>query len=238
MGFFDRFPAFLETSGTGASLNRLNHRHVAIFGRAPERFQGARVLDIASHDGRWSCAAAAAGAAHVVGVEPRDRLVNAARENVKTYGVASDLCAFVQEDAFTYLRRENQFDVVLCLGFFYHCWRQPELLALIRRANPAYIVIDTRVALGVGRFAFARPDDVSLERDAVPDLSAYKGKVWVLAPTEELLQALVRHFDFDVEMVDWRKLLQGRESADLKPYATGQRVTLHGISATRSIDAR
>ena len=75
MGFFNVYSRFLETSQTGASLNRLNRRHEAIFGSFPEIYVGARVLDIASHDGRWSFAALKAGAAHVIGVEPREHLI-------------------------------------------------------------------------------------------------------------------------------------------------------------------
>ena len=68
---FDEFPRFYETSETFAYPNRLNLRHEAIFGENKEVFEGQRVLDIASHDGRWSFAALKAGATSVVGIEGR-----------------------------------------------------------------------------------------------------------------------------------------------------------------------
>ena len=55
--FFDAYPRFYETSKTSASRGRLNLRYEAIFGENADVFRGARVLDIASHDGRWSLAA-------------------------------------------------------------------------------------------------------------------------------------------------------------------------------------
>src|SRR3990170_6442773 len=54
--FFDQFPRFYETSQTFAYPSRLNLRHEAIFGENQDIFEGRRVLDIASHDGRWSFA--------------------------------------------------------------------------------------------------------------------------------------------------------------------------------------
>ena len=56
-GFFDAYPRFFETSQTSTQPWRLNLRHEAIFGDNAAAFPGARVLDIASHDGRWSLAA-------------------------------------------------------------------------------------------------------------------------------------------------------------------------------------
>jgi len=48
-----------------------------------EVFAGARVLDIASHDGRWSLAALESGAAHVIGVAPRAEVGANGRETLR-----------------------------------------------------------------------------------------------------------------------------------------------------------
>src|SRR4249919_1385884 len=77
--FFDDYPRFAETSRTAASMDRLNLRYEAIFAENRDILDGARVLDIASHDGRWSLAALATGARSVVGVEARPGLVANAR---------------------------------------------------------------------------------------------------------------------------------------------------------------
>jgi hypothetical protein len=60
-GFFDQFPRFYESSETATHPGRLNLRHQAMIGDNLDIFEGAKVLDIASHDGRWSFAALQAG---------------------------------------------------------------------------------------------------------------------------------------------------------------------------------
>src|SRR5262249_22037325 len=85
-GFFDESPRFYETSETSTHPGRLNLRHQAMFGDNLDVFEGARVLDIASHDGRWSFAALKAGAASVVGIEGRPELVANANETFEQYG--------------------------------------------------------------------------------------------------------------------------------------------------------
>src|SRR5438046_1422930 len=69
--FFDQYPRFYETSQTGNVAGRLNQRHHAIFTQNADIFPGARVLDIVSHDGRYSLAALKSGASHVLGIEGR-----------------------------------------------------------------------------------------------------------------------------------------------------------------------
>src|SRR5215217_6564807 len=85
--FFEDYPRFYSTGDAGIqSKPRLNVRYEAIFGENKDLFQGARVLDIASHDGRWSMAALACGAKSVVGIEARTDLVDHAVANLQHYG--------------------------------------------------------------------------------------------------------------------------------------------------------
>ena len=49
----------------------MNERYEALFASNRDIFDGARVLDLATHDGRYSFAALKTGAAHVTGVEVR-----------------------------------------------------------------------------------------------------------------------------------------------------------------------
>ena len=98
--FFDDYPAFNETSRTAASPARLNLRHEAMIEPNRDILAGARVIDLASHDGRWSFAAHEAGAAHVTGVEARRPMVEAARRTFAGYGVPSDRYTFIRGDLF------------------------------------------------------------------------------------------------------------------------------------------
>jgi 23S rRNA G2069 N7-methylase RlmK/C1962 C5-methylase RlmI len=73
------------------------------------------VLDIASHDGRWSFAAIQGGAAHVIGIEARDDRVTGVRETFRQYGVAEERFRFLAGDVFDVMAGEQpRVDVVLC----------------------------------------------------------------------------------------------------------------------------
>ena len=142
--FFEQFPLFYVTSSTAPTTTRLNLRYEAIFGENRDIFAGARVLDLASHDGRWSLAALATGARSVIGIEARPELVKAASENLGEYGYGADCARFVTGDVHEVLNTHDfEADVVLCLGFFYHTLRYNELLDGIRRTNARYLIVDT-----------------------------------------------------------------------------------------------
>ncbi|WP_293451538.1 hypothetical protein [Planktotalea sp.] len=53
----------------------MNMRYDFIVAPFKPFIEDAKVLDIASHDGRWSYALAGAGAAHVYGIEEREELI-------------------------------------------------------------------------------------------------------------------------------------------------------------------
>src|SRR5688500_618718 len=123
-GFFDRYPRFFETSETSPQPWRLNLRYEAIFAEHADLLTGASVLDIASHDGRWSLAALETGARSVVGIEARRDLVEAAEENLRLSGADQTAFTFVAGDVFDVLAGDAvRVDLVLCLGFLYHTLR-------------------------------------------------------------------------------------------------------------------
>lgn len=61
MGFFDQYPRFYVTSHTSPVPHRLNARCAAVIDSVRDKLTSARVLGIASHDGRRSFAALRAG---------------------------------------------------------------------------------------------------------------------------------------------------------------------------------
>lgn len=92
---------------TGLFLDqRVNSRSSATF--AP----GARVLDGHCYVGLWSCHAAKAGAAHVLGVDTSAPAVERAQANAVLNGVA-DRCTFECADIAEVLGRGERYDVVL-----------------------------------------------------------------------------------------------------------------------------
>lgn len=141
---------FLETSTTASHHNRLNWRCEILLARNQEAIAGKRILDLASHDGRFSYACLKLGAQHVTGVEGRHYLVESARENLTGLGYTPECFSFIQGDVFDYLHnvKSNEFDTVLCFGFFYHTVKQTELLENIQRSQAIYFILDTHIARG------------------------------------------------------------------------------------------
>ena len=84
--FAEDYPRFMEVSELIPKPERMNERYEALFASNRDIFDGARVVDLASHDGRYSFAALKTGAAHVTGVEVRQSLVDKAQETFAFYG--------------------------------------------------------------------------------------------------------------------------------------------------------
>lgn len=229
-GFFDDYPAFFETSQTTPQPGRLNLRYEAIIGENQDILQGARVLDIASHDGRWSFAALKAGAAHVVGIEAKQELTDNARSTFDKYGVGPSTYEFICGDIFEVLAKQSfEVDVVMCLGFLYHTLRYNELLSHIRQLNPKHVIVDTAIiARGKGPLVRVRPEDASMERNAVPDRYSYGGKVLAGKPNLAGLRTMFRAYGFRTTKIsDWGGLLRDNPKAEaVSVYARGERVTV------------
>ena len=235
-GFFDKYPRFFESSETATYPGRLNLRHQAIIGDNLEIFEGANVLDIASHDGRWSFAALRAGAASVVGVEGRPDLVDAARDTFEHYGADPARYRFVAGDLFHALaEKPGQFDVVLCLGFLYHTLRYNELFAGIRQCNPQHLIIDTQVAKGQHSAIRLRVENSAHQSNSIADDFSHEGRVLTGRPTHNGLNMIASAYGFELEgYADWAGLLRDNtESArHYEAYSTGARITARFRSIT------
>jgi hypothetical protein len=227
-GFFDRFPVFYETSETSASRWRLNLRHEAIFTENRDLFDGASVLDIASHDGRWSLAALEAGAAHVVGVEARPELIEHAARNLTECGIDAARWRFVQGDVFEVLKSQQiKVDVVLCLGFFYHTLRHTELLAGMRQTGASSLVIDTEIHRSDEPVMWIGQEHVERQGNAVADELSFGDIVLTGRPSVPSLERLARGHGFELERLsDWAALLRDNPGAEeVRDYRIGRRIT-------------
>lgn len=227
--FFDEYPRFYDTSETRGSPTRLNLRYEAIIAENDDVFPGAQVVDIASHDGRWSFAALKSGAANVVGIEARDDLVRAACENLEHYGVEGDRYRFVAGDVYSILAQEKlDADVVLCLGFFYHTLRYNELMHLIRDMKPRCLLIDTVVVPEEKRpVVWVRSERGEGLRSAGADSFSYDGKILVGWPSLPALEFVLETYGYAVERYsDWGSLLRdNRALGTITGYSDGRRVT-------------
>jgi 2-polyprenyl-3-methyl-5-hydroxy-6-metoxy-1,4-benzoquinol methylase len=149
MGFFDRYPRFYRTSITGTAPNRLNVRYETLIRNNLNAIRGQTILDLGSHDGRWSFAAIRSGAKRVVGIEGRHDLVAKAVGSMEFYGVSRERYSFIAGDVLhvTPHMEPGSFDTIFCFGILYHTSHQMQMINAIARLQPKVLLIDSRVAL-------------------------------------------------------------------------------------------
>jgi hypothetical protein len=243
--FFSDYPRFYETSQTSAIPNRLNNRYQAIIEANRSLITGKRLLDIGSHDGRWSFAALQAGAQHVIGIEPRNELITNAIDNMQAYEVDQSAYTFIQDDIFNFLRTgTHEVDVILCLGYFYHTIQHVELVKLMANTQAHYIILDTEIfptgvpcdSTEVDRQLFDRSnkenrfvvqlikEPVAQEMMAAADAFTQQGMAIVGRPSVGSIHLLFDHFGFLVEEICWNALIQ-QNTDGISDYQEGWRKT-------------
>jgi hypothetical protein len=152
MGFFTDHERFNATSTVASDLERLDFRFRHVIERNKELIENKRVLDIASHDGRFSFAALrGAGATSVVGIEARDHLVKHAEETFAFYNAEPGSYRFLTGDVFEKLDEiePNSIDTALVLGFLYHTARQYELISKLSKLGIKSLIVDSKVLRNV-----------------------------------------------------------------------------------------
>ncbi len=226
--FFDAFPRFVETSETGPWLDRLNARYFALIHENRELIRDARVLDLASHDGRFSFAALHNGAERVVGIEHDPRLVQAAAEHMAFYDVPRERYEFVAGDLFECIRATERCDVVFCFGIFYHINDHMQLLTDLAELDARAVIFDTNVSL-------MEPAVIEL-RAPIAGSPPPKGSQLEGWPSRAALEAMWSTFGWTFEFYDWvGSGMTGHEK--LNDYATGRRLTAVVSSDYRDFSA-
>lgn len=227
--FFDDNPEFLGTSGTASSKGRLNLRHIGVIKENEEIFQGRSVVDIASHDGRWSYAALHAGATHVTGLEGCRHLIDTTKQTFDAKGVPATQYTLIQGDVHEKLfNPEVKCDVVLCLGFLYHTARYVELMSGIRSTGAEYVIVDTRVLQNVGGPLIAmRTESVVGEALAMKDRYTIRNRVISAVPSEAAVVLMLQSIGYEVDhRTDWAGLLSHYpDTPGVTQYTSGKRVT-------------
>lgn len=145
MGFFDFTAKLDHYAGKIHTADRLNRRHDFLIKDFKDDISGAKVLDLASHDGRWCYAFAAAGAASVHGVEIRKELIDlfpaypdAALRNRVTLS-HNDMF----DELETLVARGETFDVIGVLGILYHIMDHHRLFVLLKALKPKLMIVDS-----------------------------------------------------------------------------------------------
>jgi predicted nicotinamide N-methyase len=229
--FFDNFPRFYETGNTGAGV-RLNARYDCLIARHAEHLRNRNVLDVGSHNGRWSFAALRAGARHVIGVEPRPALVDASQRVFQEYGVTKDRFEFHIADSLEFLKSAKpKVDVILLFGVLYHVHYHVTLLQELRQTGAQILIIDTAIipdrAIVPGEETILRliaepVDDIS---NGVGEIVPGASKVVVGVPSRGAVTFLLEMLGFEVSEISWVPYLRRWGADELKDYAQGERAT-------------
>jgi len=207
MGFFDFLRDNPRYSGTPGGVKRLNKRYRFLVRPYVDELAGASVLDLASHDGRWSYALSSAGAREVVGVEFRQELI----DQFASYpaGEAKDRVGFVQGDVYEVLPRlaaeGRRFDVVAVYGLLYHVMDHYGLLKQIARFEPRLVIIDSEF--------YMTPDPVIRVIRETTDhhlhsIEHVPGQVIApaLVPSRSALEVMASTLGYGVEWADWERI--------------------------------
>jgi hypothetical protein len=214
--FFAAYPRFIDTSETGPWLDRLNARYLALIHSNRALIDGATVLDLASHDGRFSFAALKNGALHVVGIEHEPRLLSKAYENMEFYDVPRAQYDFVQGDIFDQIEAVDRCDVVFCFGILYHINNHMLLLSKIAATQPHVLIIDSHIS---------QIEKAVIElRSGVGESPPPRGSHIEGHPSKAALEAMLTYFGWSVDYFDWR----ASGLVDVHPledYRTGRRIT-------------
>jgi hypothetical protein len=223
--FFDRFPRFYETSQTGATSIRNNKRFQGMIEENIDLIRGLRVVDFASHDGRWTFAALEAGAAYCLGVEPQTPLVDAARETFAHYEVPRDKYDFVALDAVHYLERTDEvFDTAFMFGFITVISAQPSLFALVKRRGIKHVIIDTHITADTKPTLELTTAEVGNLWGPVADETVASNTIIAATPSRAALRLMLGHYGYDLREVDWSKYLVDG-SDQVEDYAEQRRGT-------------
>lgn len=235
-GFFDSHPVFYQTGNTPAGP-RLNARYDCLIGENLAHIRGRRVLDLGSHDGRWSFAALASGASHVIGIEPRRELVKAAERNLLESGIPRERFEFHVGDALeTIIRLGPDVDTVFVFGVLYHVHYHVALVRELWKTGASIVLVDTHVIRDgedagsprVVRFLTERVDSISTAAD---EIFPGAGTAIIGHPSRAFVRFLFESFQFDVSELPWQPHLARWGTKGLKDYAEGSRST---FVATRS----
>lgn len=204
MGFFDFLEQMPRYQGKQLNINRLNKRHDFIIRPFEDELRGASVLDLASHDGRWSYALAAAGASRVVGIEGRKDMI----EQFDTYPGTdlNDRISFIHGDVYDEIPRlaaaAEPFDVVALYGLYYHVMDHYRLLKLIDLLRPRLIIIDSEFHLCEHATIRLATESTGSHLNSLEQVTGQQIAP-VGIPSAKAIEVMAGTLGYQVEWADW-----------------------------------
>lgn len=218
---------------------RLKSRHRILIQPNSDAIVGKRILDLASHDGRWSMAALDCGALHVTGVEVREHLIAAANEAMEEYHVPKDRYTFIKGDLPSVMEafQPGQFDTIFCFGFFYHTVQHFELLSRVASLEVDQLLVDTHTVDDADPVVRLGLEDFRAEWAAMRQKGETGRATLVGMPSRRALTLFLACFGYGrLEYFDPGN--NHIEDTDLRlMYATGRRATLRAERDTSGATA-
>lgn len=219
MGFFDfirDLPGYKDAKAQG--IHRLNKRHAFLIEPFRKELEGARVLDLGSHDGRWPYALAAAGAAHVVGVEGRADIVaqfadfpdTPHKQRVELR--VGDLFEALEGEAAEGVR----YDVVAVFGVFYHVMDHLRLLRLVQALGPRLVLIDSDFVTERAPLIWLTTERTGGKLNAIATAEGQE-RALVGTPSFRAMEMMAEALDYDLAWLDWQQVPKG-ERVGLRDY--------------------
>lgn len=198
--------------------DRLNTRHRYLVEPFLSDLRDARVLDLASHDGRWPYAYATAGAREVVGIEGRQELI----DEFANYpdGPERSRVRLIQGDINVEVPRlvdaGERFDIVSVLGIFYHITTHYELLGKIRMLRPKLIIIDSEFMNSKDKHIKLILEDPGKRMNT---LASFVGQEKTVkgVPSRGAMEMMASSLGYTLEWLDWNRL-PGRYRAGVQDY--------------------
>jgi SAM-dependent methyltransferase len=156
---------------------------------------GKRVLDLGCNSGFWSLCAAEAGCDFVLGIDGSSEHIPQANFVFEASGYPPDRYRFLAANIFDVdFSGWGAFDVVLCLGLFYHVSKQMDLMEKIASVSKDLVVIDTALCRAPGSYLQIRRDVVGRPLDSADyDL--------VMKPTRRAVLDLAQAFGYSVAVL-------------------------------------
>jgi len=227
MGFFDDYPEFFKTSSTGSFPNRLNNRYAALIEFNKAIINNSSILDLGSHDGRWSFAAIKNSAVSVLGIEGREQLVKNAYRNMELYEIPKEQYSFIKGDIFEEIKKiqPETFNVVFCFGLFYHVMNHMELLEEIKQLKPKYLILDTSVSESDKPIIELIEEDPNVEASGIKSENSPSHQVLVGYPSKSAIELMLKNLGYDFFYYDWHNV--GIENWEhIEDYHLNRRISL------------
>ena len=213
MGFFDFIDDLPHYAGRSTASKRMNHRHDFLINDFANDIAGAKVLDLASHDGRWCYGFAGAGATSVVGIEARPELV-AEFSNYPDPALRAKVDMRVG-DLFDGIRAEiakgETYDVIGVFGILYHIMDHFSLFQLLRDLKPKLVIVDSEFVMrdnATIQLIYERTDNILNAAPQYPgQRRALKG-----VPTFSAMEMIAESLNYDIEWSDWARVSEGQRT--------------------------